>query len=711
MHNRSASIDNVIRDEQSSRLRLYQAAFLAAVPANGIYYWVMDRAGFQMSLELTLLAAMSCFAFFLILWRKKTELTQARSLFLAALVLNAGNAVWVTHANNYNPNLILGCLTLFCSVTPFFNSRAQLTAFAVAFGGFIAVGAWLRADALLPGFFFLVTSALMIPAVMMHKSISDAFSTLATRLSDVYNNAASGIIQLDRSGMILSANVRFIELTEFRERELQKLSLLQICHEDDKLSLKGFLIGVDQSHRAQIDIRIHTRVGRYIWVRLVAGSQTSACQSQYLNLLVLDISQEKKLNELSGFQKQILLMFAKKIPFNQINAEIAKFVSIQTGGLPVVISLLRANSLQVTGSFNLPENLLTSLNRRPVKPGYGNALEAIRKKSLNVVDNISESQWWSDYRAENPKSPLVASWATPIISETGEAAGVIEVFKYTEGPPNNNAIQTLDICSSLTGLAVMVHNSEESHKAYLANFTQTAKLASLGEMAAGIAHEINNPMTIIQGRAEQIAHALRQNPPDLAKVSEVTDNIMKNVQRVAKIIKGLRSFARHTGDSEYANVRVADVIYETLDFCSERFKVNGVQLRLAVIDEKLTILARGPQISQVLLNLFNNAFDAVSDLHNERWIDITVSETFESVQITVTDSGSGITPEVSDRLFQPFFTTKGVDKGTGLGLSISHGIVTDHGGRIFVDLKCPNTRFVVELPKSGAHVHRVKAIA
>lgn len=710
MRNRSASIDNVIRDEQSSRLRLYKAAFLAAAPANGIYYWVMNRAGYQMSLELTLFVAISCFVYFLILWLKKPNLAQVRSIFMFALVQNSANALWVTHLNQYHPNLVLGCLTLFCSVTPFFYSRIQLTVFAVLFGGAIAVGAWVRADTMLPGFFFLITSALMIPAVLVHKSISDAFSTLATRLSDVYNNAASGIIQLDRSGMILSANVRFIELTEYRETEIQTLSLLQMCHEDDKKILQGFLVGADKSRPDQVDVRIQTRLGRFLWVRLVAGNQTDHA-SQDLNLLVLDVSQEKKLNELSAFQKQILLMFARKIPFNQIIAEIAKFISIQTGGLPVVISLLRANSLQVAGSFNLPENLLASLNRRPVKSGYGNALEAIRRKALNVVPNIAESAWWNDYRAENPKSPLVASWAIPIVSETGQPAGVIEVFKYTEGTPNNTVVQTLDICSSLTGLAVMVHNSEELQKTYLANFTQTAKLASLGEMAAGIAHEINNPMTIIQGRSEQILHALRQTPPNLEKVSEVTENIMKNVQRVAKIIKGLRSFARHTGDSEYAYVSVAEVVHETLDLCAERFKVNGVQLRLAAIDEKLTIRARGPQISQVLLNLFNNAFDAVSEMHNERWIDITVTETFESVQINVTDSGTGITPEVTDRLFQPFFTTKGVDKGTGLGLSISHGIVTDHGGRIYVDVKCANTRFVVELPKGSSRAPEVMATA
>lgn len=699
MHSSSTALNSLVSDESSARIRLYEIAYALCIPANLIFYFVMNHAGYEESIPLRAVVILSAVLFLTISRVRKLTFKQADNLFMTELLLHAVNSVWLTHINHYNTHLILGALTLLCCATPFITSRTRLIAFTVSFGGVITLGSYVYANTALPGLYFFVTSLLMIPAMIIHHSIYERLSLRTARLNNIFNNAASGIVQLGASGRILQTNRRFAEMAEYKEAELLSLTITQICHEEDKETLKAFLYNASTEISPQTEIRLQSKYGKFMWVRLVASNQAGPSMSDDLILLVLDISQEKKLNELSAFQKQILLMFARKVPFNHIIAEIAKFVSIQTGGLPVVISLLKTQKLHVAGSFNLPDNLLDTLNARPAKSGYGNALDAIRRKALNLNSDIKDSAAWEEYRRDNPKSPLVACWAIPIISETGEPAGVIEVFKYTEGTPNFTVIQTLDICSSLTGLAIMVHNSEELQKTYLANFTQTAKLASLGEMAAGIAHEINNPMTIIQGRAEQIQHILQSDPPDLARIGSVAENIMKNVQRVAKIIRGLRAFARFNVDSEFQAADISEIIHETLDLCSERFKVHGVQLRLGDIDRNLKIRARGPQISQVLLNLFNNAFDAVSERHNERWVDVRVVETVEFVQVTVTDSGNGIAPDVAERLFQPFFTTKGVDKGTGLGLSISHGIVADHGGRIYIDRNCANTRFVVELPK------------
>jgi len=205
-------------------------------------------------------------------------------------------------------------------------------------------------------------------------------------------------------------------------------------------------------------------------------------------------------------------------------------------------------------------------------------------------------------------------------------------------------------------------------------------------------------MTIIQGRAEQIKGAIKMEKVDLEKIDSIADNITKSVQRVAKIIKGLRAFARFNADMDYTPVNVNELISETLDLCGQRFKTNNVKLTIKVANETSAVLSRGTQMSQVLLNLFNNAYDAISELPN-KWIEVKAIETAEFVQITVTDCGPGIPAPVAEKLFQPFFTTKGVDKGTGLGLSIAHGIIADHKGRIYIDKSCRNTRFVIELPR------------
>jgi signal transduction histidine kinase len=123
-----------------------------------------------------------------------------------------------------------------------------------------------------------------------------------------------------------------------------------------------------------------------------------------------------------------------------------------------------------------------------------------------------------------------------------------------------------------------------------------------------------------------------------------------------------------------------------------------VQLIKPLIDENLTIQCRPSEISQVLLNLLNNAFDAVEDLP-QRWVKIDVKEVDDQVNLTVTDSGQGIDVALRDKIMQPFFTTKPVGKGTGLGLSISSGIVESHHGKFVLDPKSPFTSFQMTLPK------------
>jgi signal transduction histidine kinase len=113
---------------------------------------------------------------------------------------------------------------------------------------------------------------------------------------------------------------------------------------------------------------------------------------------------------------------------------------------------------------------------------------------------------------------------------------------------------------------------------------------------------------------------------------------------------------------------------------------------------RLTIECRPTEISQILLNLLNNAFDAVFSL-SEKWVELQVEELPDEIRIQVTDSGSGISKGIREKLMQPFFTTKEPGKGTGLGLSISNRIALKHHGKIYLDESCKNTRFVLVLPK------------
>ena len=233
----------------------------------------------------------------------------------------------------------------------------------------------------------------------------------------------------------------------------------------------------------------------------------------------------------------------------------------------------------------------------------------------------------------------------------------------------------------------------------------SAKMSSLGEMAGGIAHEINNPLAIIHGRAGQLKRLIESGHAldDSAKLSQISDGlskIEKTVDRIAKIIHGLRAFSRNSEQDNMQIVPVARVIEDTLELCGERFKNNSIDLRLENPVEAY-LQCRSVQISQVLMNLLNNAFDAVEHL-GEKWVSIQTMTENERLIIAVTDSGQGIPHDVAEKMMQPFFTTKEMGKGTGLGLGISVGIIEAHNGQLFYDTTAKHTRFVIELPRHEA---------
>lgn len=228
---------------------------------------------------------------------------------------------------------------------------------------------------------------------------------------------------------------------------------------------------------------------------------------------------------------------------------------------------------------------------------------------------------------------------------------------------------------------------------------KAAKMASLGEMAAGVAHEINNPLTIIHGNADHILELIEDGSPEcLERASYSARKIQATSLRISKVVKSLRNFARDGSGDPFEVWELFRVVEDTRELCNQRFYEKGVEFVVAEIPKELRIECRPVEISQVLLNLFNNSFDAIQDLKSKK-IELKFKEEEDHIEFQVVDSGLGISSEIQEKIMQPFYTTKEVGKGTGLGLSISHGIIQSHGGEIFVDNSCENTCFVIRLKK------------
>lgn len=232
-----------------------------------------------------------------------------------------------------------------------------------------------------------------------------------------------------------------------------------------------------------------------------------------------------------------------------------------------------------------------------------------------------------------------------------------------------------------------------------ARLIASTKMSSLGEMAAGIAHEINNPLAIVYANACQASRALERGKVDHAKLRSLLKEIEVTSMRIEAIVDGLRVFSRDGGSNEpLQTVSAPGILEQTLVLCAARFKNHGVEVKTPKVRKDISLSCRPVPISQVILNLLNNAFDAVVGTANPI-IEVQIIEEKNHVKFIFENSGKKIPPLIADKIFEPFFTTKPQGEGTGLGLSISKGIAESHKGTLSLDSSSKHTRFILRLPK------------
>lgn len=228
------------------------------------------------------------------------------------------------------------------------------------------------------------------------------------------------------------------------------------------------------------------------------------------------------------------------------------------------------------------------------------------------------------------------------------------------------------------------------------------RMAALGEMAGGIAHEINSPLNVITILSDQISKRYPVDKMPKEHVIESIEKINSTANRIGEIVSSLRSFSRTGEGLPYKECDVRHIIHETLVLCRERFRSRDIHLKFEIPSEIRPVFCRQTEISQILLNLLNNACDALEGIENST-IEVSIHVEADYVYIGVADNGSGIKPEIREKIFTPFFTTKDIGKGTGLGLSISKGLIEANRGKLYLDSKSAQTRFVMAVPTTPKH--------
>lgn len=336
--------------------------------------------------------------------------------------------------------------------------------------------------------------------------------------------------------------------------------------------------------------------------------------------------------------------------------------------------------------------------------------EEVLKEIVQILDStLSESDVTGTRLSIDETSccsPLFQStpWALRVdIRSEGRKRGNLEVclIQDANAGPEEARGHVEDRQSLLQALARLMGEAL-AHQEAEAKVLHASKLASIGELAAGMGHEINNPVNGIINCADIL---LKEAEPN-SKTAEFSELIRSEAERIATIVRDLLTFSRQD-TSMFSAARVSDIIETVLTLSSKTIEKSHITLHKDIPESLPRLECRSEQLQQVLMNLILNAIHALDNKYDgpskDKLLVIAAEERnidgVEFVRLSVTDHGTGISPTHLERIYDPFFTTKGRDLGTGLGLSVSDGIIKNHHGTIAVDTQLGKyTTFNVDIP-------------
>lgn len=470
------------------------------------------------------------------------------------------------------------------------------------------------------------------------------------RAQFIIDNAPVGIIQLDEQRRFVNFNTAFYQFLGYSREELEYKTMFDVTHPGDVEASRRISEGFrDPAFRVQLlEKRYVRKDGAVVWGRVTSRQLTDQESGEkFLFTVIEDITDLK----------------ARESDLKRAEAELGQFFSVSLDLLLVIDAsglIKRVNDAACSSFGYLPSEVEGHNMMEFIHPDDSETSQA---QLARLAMGFPSLRFESRCRMKSGEYRLV-SW--------------------NSAPDANTKL----IYASGRDITDKRQNELK--------LTYSAKMASLGEMAGGIAHEINNPLAIILGKVSNLKGLLKEPSFSRDEAYEELDRVERTGFRIAKIIRGLKAFSRNGEADPMHRVPLYRIVEETLELCAERLKSRQIDLRVTG-DRTLVVSCRPGQLSQVLMNLISNSYDAIESLPTP-WIRIDLSRGHSGIELSVEDCGLGISDALRGKIMQPFFTTKEVGKGTGLGLSIAKGLVETHGGELRYDDRSRHTRFVVELP-------------
>lgn len=333
--------------------------------------------------------------------------------------------------------------------------------------------------------------------------------------------------------------------------------------------------------------------------------------------------------------------------------------------------------------------------------GFSNAQEIVGKTDYDCCWTKEESDFYRsiDKKVMDNDEPILN-----IEEPQKQLNGETRILLTSKVPLKNSKGEIVGVLGIYTDITSRIELEQEKEKAIRElkdiqlSLIHNEKMRSLGEMAGGIAHEINNPLAIIDGFCSSSLKVLKSNVLDRDKLVSNVEKIRETVKRIGNIVKSLRKISRDEEKEASEIFNVCEVLQDVIALCSEKFRSEGIKVENMVTTECLVNFSR-IALSQALLNLLLNGRDAMVEANSqEKVLYLKGFPSDKYFHLEVSDSGPGISEEILPNIFVPFFTTKPVGEGTGIGLSISKSMIENQGGKMKLKNHKPSACFEILIP-------------
>ena len=430
-----------------------------------------------------------------------------------------------------------------------------------------------------------------------------------------------------------------------------------------------------------------------VWIR-VNGRPLRNSSGEVLGGVIVcrDMTESKREDAFRAGQGRVLEMIGRGAKLGDVLASLVTLIEAQSDDMLCSVVELSEDGKHIRhgAAPSLPEIYVQAVNGAPIGPKNGSCGTAMYLGKQVIVTDMLTDPLWEDYRELAVLSGLRACWSTPIFSGAGKVLGSFAMYYRQPQTPTGSEARLTEVATHIAGIAIEHQRAEnelrareEQLRVTQAELAHVARVSTMGELAASIAHEVNQPLGAIVGNADICLHWLAEPEPDLAQLREALQDISGDGHRASQVIARIRSLVKkHVPDKLPLNFN--EVVGEVIDLVGHEAQRKQVTVVSEMADELPEVVADRVQLQQVLINLVMNAIEAMNEIADRRReLLLKTARVDAGVMAAVSDCGVGIDAASVEQIFKPFHTTKSA--GMGMGLAISRSIVESHGGKLWAE--------------------------